>query len=74
MTNAADVIREGYRKASNTHNGAPFKIATLYHWVVIVSKRTHVEEPRNARDDELSFLDATNEVRRTFLFVCGMHF
>ncbi|KAF8547708.1 cytochrome P450 [Imleria badia] len=57
MTNAADIVREGYKK----HNGAPFKIATLYHWVVIVTSPAHVEELRDARDDELSFLEATNE-------------
>ncbi|KAN0100066.1 Cytochrome P450 [Tylopilus felleus] len=57
MTNAMDIVREGYTK----HNGAPFKVATLYHWVVIVTSRAHVEELRSARDDEFSFMEATNE-------------
>ncbi|KAH0837779.1 cytochrome P450 [Lanmaoa asiatica] len=50
-----------YMTNPTDHNGAPFKIATLYHWVVIVTKRAHVEELRNARDDELSFVEAVNE-------------
>ncbi|KAF8547706.1 cytochrome P450 [Imleria badia] len=79
MTNAADVIQEGYEKASFfahslfltfmllQHNGAPFKIATLYHWVVVVTSRAHIEELQHAREDELSFLAAINE---DFNFEC----
>jgi hypothetical protein len=88
MTNAVDIIQEGYKKASISahiryfdqprwyfqHNGAPFKIATLYHWVVIVTSRAHVEELRNARDDEFSLLEAANEVRSAFLFGFGTRF
>ena len=88
MTNAADIIQEGYKKASISahiryfdqppwylqHKGAPFKIATFYHWVVIVTSRAHVEELRDARDDEFSLLEAANEVRSAFLSGCSTRF
>ncbi|KAG9308952.1 cytochrome P450 [Chiua virens] len=57
MTNAEAVIQEGYKK----YKGAPFKIATLYHWIIIVTERAHVEEVRSARDEELSFVEAAME-------------
>ena len=56
------------------HNGAPFKIATLYHWVVVVTSREHVEELQHAREDELSFRDAICEVRSTLLSRRGTRF
>lgn len=58
------------------HNGpspplqmsAPFKIATLYHWVVVVTSRAPVEEPQHTREDEFSLRLAINEMRGTFLY------
>ncbi|KIJ04805.1 hypothetical protein PAXINDRAFT_49709, partial [Paxillus involutus ATCC 200175] len=58
FTKAADVVREGYEK----HKGAPFKVARLYRWLVVVSGPQFVEDVRKASDDELSFAEATNEV------------
>ncbi|KIJ09984.1 hypothetical protein PAXINDRAFT_102115 [Paxillus involutus ATCC 200175] len=57
MTKAADVLREGYEK----HKGALFKVADLYRWTVIVSGPQFVEDVRKASDDELSFMEATND-------------
>ncbi|KAF8844225.1 cytochrome P450 [Paxillus ammoniavirescens] len=57
MSKAADVIREGYEK----HKGALFKVADLYRWTVIVSGPQFVEDVRKASDDELSFMEATND-------------
>ncbi|KAF9237102.1 cytochrome P450 [Melanogaster broomeanus] len=55
ITHATEVIQVGYAKA------APFKVATLYRWMVIVSGPLYSEEIRKSRDDELSFLEATND-------------
>ena len=75
LTNATDILQEGYEKASLVlrtfhtypflvfqHKAAPFKVAELYHWVVILSSREHVEEIRKAPDDTLSFAEAASEV------------
>ncbi|KIJ13827.1 hypothetical protein PAXINDRAFT_13375 [Paxillus involutus ATCC 200175] len=43
------------------HKGAPFKVARLYRWLVVVSGPQFVEDVRKASDDELSFAEATNE-------------
>ncbi|KAF8844183.1 cytochrome P450 [Paxillus ammoniavirescens] len=57
LTKGADIIRGGYEK----HKGAPFKVADLYRWTVVVSGLQFVEDLRKAPDDELSFLEATND-------------
>ncbi|KIK79214.1 hypothetical protein PAXRUDRAFT_161911 [Paxillus rubicundulus Ve08.2h10] len=57
VANATDVVRQGYEK----HKGAPFKVACLYRWMVVVSGPRFVEDVRKASDDELSFAEATNE-------------
>ncbi|KIK81320.1 hypothetical protein PAXRUDRAFT_15298 [Paxillus rubicundulus Ve08.2h10] len=57
MTKAADVLREGYEQ----HHGALFKVADLYRWTVIGSGPQFVEDLRKASDDELSFMEATND-------------
>ena len=82
MTNAVDVIQEGYEKASLElrtfrpclfavfqHKSAPFKVATLYQWIVIFGSREHVEEVRRAPDDALSFTDAMHDASHCFLLV-----
>ncbi|KIK77776.1 hypothetical protein PAXRUDRAFT_834874 [Paxillus rubicundulus Ve08.2h10] len=56
-TKAADVVREGYEK----HKGAPFKVANLYRWMVVVSGSQSVEDMRKASDDELSLAEASND-------------
>ncbi|KAH7908171.1 cytochrome P450 [Hygrophoropsis aurantiaca] len=61
MTNASDIIREGYVQ----HKGKPFKVAVLYRWQVIVSGQKLADEVRKAPDDELSFLEATNDSLKT---------
>ncbi|KAF9225192.1 cytochrome P450 [Gyrodon lividus] len=57
MTNAPEVIQEGYKK----HKAAPFKVAYLYSWMVVVSGRELLEAVRKSPEDELSFLEATND-------------
>ncbi|KAF9235145.1 cytochrome P450 [Melanogaster broomeanus] len=61
LTNAADIIQEGYEK----HKAAPFKVANLNRWMVIVSGRQFLEDICKCRDDELSALEATNDVNNT---------
>ncbi|KAH7926847.1 cytochrome P450 [Leucogyrophana mollusca] len=57
MTNASEIVREGYAR----YKGKPFKVAVLYRWQVIVSGPKLLEELRKSPDDELSFLEATND-------------
>ncbi|KAF9235150.1 cytochrome P450 [Melanogaster broomeanus] len=54
VTNAADVIQEGYAK----HKAAPFKVASLNRWMVIVSGRQLLEDICRSPDNELSALEA----------------
>ncbi|KAF9235151.1 cytochrome P450 [Melanogaster broomeanus] len=58
LTNAADVIQEGYEK----HKAAPFKVASLNRWMVVVSGRQLLEDICKSPDDELSALEATNDI------------
>ena len=44
------------------HKSAPFKVANMYGWMVILSNRKHIEELRRAPDDELSFMEAASNV------------
>ncbi|KAK7049978.1 hypothetical protein VNI00_005409 [Paramarasmius palmivorus] len=57
MTNARDVVKEGYDK----YQGRVFKIPRLTSWDVIVTSPELVEEYRKAPDDILSFHDAVND-------------
>ena len=45
------------------YKGSAFKVATFSRWTIIVSGPKLVEELRKAADDELSFVEAANEVR-----------
>ncbi|KAF9235144.1 cytochrome P450 [Melanogaster broomeanus] len=58
VTNAADVIQEGYE----THKAAPFKVANLNRWMVIVSGRQFLDDICKSRDDELSAVEALNDI------------
>ncbi|KAF9223296.1 cytochrome P450 [Gyrodon lividus] len=58
MINGAEVIQEGYKK----HKGAPFKVAYLYRWMVVVSGREFVEAVRSSPEGELSCLEAFNDL------------
>ena len=44
------------------HKSAPFKVAELHRWIVVLSSREHVEEIRRAPDDTLSFTAAKKDV------------
>jgi hypothetical protein len=44
------------------HKDAPFKVANLHRWMVIVSGRQLLEEICKSHDDELSLLEAINDV------------
>ncbi|KAF8844237.1 cytochrome P450 [Paxillus ammoniavirescens] len=57
FTNAPDIIRQGYKK----HKGTAFKVADLYRWTVVVSGPHFLEDVRKAPEDELSFLEASND-------------
>ena len=75
LTNAPDILQEGYEKVCQVlrtfhtcsltvfqHKSAPFKVAELHHWIVVLSSREHVEEIRKTPDDTLSFAEAATEV------------
>ena len=49
------------------HRSAPFKVADIYRWIVVVSSPKHVEELRRAPDDTLSFAEAIKDVSNCFL-------
>jgi hypothetical protein len=44
------------------HKSAPFKVANMYGWMVILSNRKHIEEIRRAPDAELSLMEAVIDV------------
>ncbi|KAH9921475.1 cytochrome P450 [Epithele typhae] len=52
-----ELIMEGYQK----YYGSAFKVASLDGWNVVVSGPKLVDELRKRPDDELSFLEATEE-------------
>jgi hypothetical protein len=81
LTNALDVMQEGYDKVSLVlwtfharsftwfqHKPAPFKVAELFHWIVVISSREHLEELWRAPDDTLSFAEALNDASTYFLW------
>lgn len=45
------------------YKGRPFKVANFNRWLVIVSGPRLIDDVRKAADNELSFIDAANEVR-----------
>jgi hypothetical protein len=57
LTNAQHIIQQGYEQ----YKSAPFKVAELTRWTVILSNRGHLEELAKASDDEFSFLEAVND-------------
>ncbi|KAG6380640.1 cytochrome P450 [Boletus reticuloceps] len=58
LTSAQSVLQEGYEKYKS--RGAPFKVAELNRWTVILSSREHVEELARATN-VFSLLDAIND-------------
>ena len=79
LTNVPDILQGGYEKARLVlrtfhtcsltvfqHKSAPFKIAELWHWRVVLSSREHVEEIRRAPHDTLSAAEAANDVTSFF--------
>ena len=85
MSNGADVIREGYKKVSLSvllvfrkltrfqHGSAPFKVANVFSWVVVISSHDHIEEFRKAPEDVLSSSEATNDVSQCLVFPSYLH-
>ncbi|KAF9236823.1 cytochrome P450 [Melanogaster broomeanus] len=70
MTNGSDIIQEGYEK----YKAAPFKVAHMDRWQVVVSGRQFVEEMCKSPDDELSNLAAANEnLKFEYLFPEVLH-
>ncbi|KAI6034741.1 hypothetical protein BKA83DRAFT_4542704, partial [Pisolithus microcarpus] len=57
VSNAAQILQEGYAK----YKGAPFKVPTLNHWIVIIG-RQYFEDIKKSTDDELSLIEAANDV------------
>lgn len=58
LYDAPRMLQEGYSKFS----GGIFKVPTLSHWIVIITKPKHIEELRKAPDDDLSASEAMLEV------------
>ncbi|THU98772.1 cytochrome P450 [Dendrothele bispora CBS 962.96] len=61
ITNATDIIEEGYR----LYPGGIFKIPTIDGWQVVVNGTKLVEDIKQASEEQLSNLDATNEILQT---------
>ncbi|EGN93634.1 hypothetical protein SERLA73DRAFT_189361 [Serpula lacrymans var. lacrymans S7.3] len=57
LFHAHDMIQEGYTQ----YKGMAFKVPNIDNWHVIISGPKLIEELRKAPDNELSFLEATNE-------------
>ncbi|KIO00384.1 hypothetical protein M404DRAFT_29539 [Pisolithus tinctorius Marx 270] len=57
--NAVQILQEGYAKYKET----PFKVPTLNRWIVIIGRR-HLEDIKKSTDDELSLIEAANEVAK----------
>ncbi|KAL0949829.1 hypothetical protein HGRIS_009864 [Hohenbuehelia grisea] len=57
LADAKGVLLEGVEK----YKGAPFKVAFLNKWMVIVSDQKMIDEIRQGREEELSFHAATDE-------------
>ncbi|KAL4076615.1 cytochrome P450 [Scleroderma yunnanense] len=53
----AEIVQEGYDK----YKDIPFKIPTLYNWIVVVSGNKLLEEVRRAPDEQLSAFEADND-------------
>ena len=56
---AKEIIQEGVEK----YPGSVFRVPTMDGWMVVVSGHQLVDELRAAREDELSFREAVEEVR-----------
>ncbi|KAF9233835.1 cytochrome P450 [Melanogaster broomeanus] len=57
ITNGIDIIQEGCKK----HKAAPFKVASLYNWMVIVNGRKYLKEIAKSSENELSALGGAND-------------
>ncbi|KAG6333854.1 hypothetical protein ID866_5229 [Astraeus odoratus] len=57
LNSTSGIIQEGYDRYKNV----PFKIPTLYSWIIVVSGNKLLEEVRNAPDDQLSANEGTND-------------
>ncbi|KAF9453720.1 cytochrome P450 [Macrolepiota fuliginosa MF-IS2] len=65
IQNAGELIQEGYDR----YPGQAFKVATLSRWLVILNGKQHVDDVRKATDDDVSFLEATEEsIPTTYTF------
>ncbi|CAL1693826.1 unnamed protein product [Somion occarium] len=58
LSHAKDMLQEGYQK----HKGGIFKIAMLDRWLVVVSGPKLVEELRKLPDEQVSFLEAAQDL------------
>ncbi|KAI6034717.1 hypothetical protein BKA83DRAFT_4193843, partial [Pisolithus microcarpus] len=60
VNNAARILQEGYAIVRK-HKGAPFKVPILNRWIVVVG-RQHLEDVKKSTDNELSLIEAANDV------------
>ncbi|KAI0076796.1 cytochrome P450 [Panus rudis PR-1116 ss-1] len=58
---AREMLKEGYEK----YKGGVFKIATFERWLVVVNGPRMVEELRKFPDDQVSFIDASEDMLHT---------
>ncbi|PCH34304.1 cytochrome P450 [Wolfiporia cocos MD-104 SS10] len=59
--NARKLLQEGYEK----YKGSAFRIPMLDRWVVVVCGATMAEELRKMPDDQMSFIEAAEELVQT---------
>ena len=60
-------MRIGLPNLDVQYKGQTFKIVNFTHWVVILTGPKQIEDLCKAGEDELSFIEASNEVRRRSL-------
>ena len=51
------------------HKTAPFKVANVCGWMVVLSNRKHIEELRRAPSGELSLMEAASDVSNCFVLL-----
>ena len=86
MKDGKDLLVQGYQKVRccrfegylyvmltrmMQYRGSAFKVALLDQWMVIVSGSKMVDELRKRPDEELSFIEGVEEVRRRVLQMCS---
>jgi hypothetical protein len=64
ITHARDIIQDGY--AQYGPSKSLYKIPLLNSWQVVITGPEHINDVRRAKDEDLSLVEAQNDVRRRY--------